>query len=178
MIGGALMVNDSVLFEQLKFIQFAAGAVPAPLECFLLHRSIKTLAVRMQQHERNALVIADMLSKHAKVRKVYYPGLASDAGHALANKQMSGYSGMVSFDHGGSYAEVVSFLQRLKVFSLAESLGGVESLVNHPERMTHASVPEDLRRKLGIGPQLVRLSAGIEHSEDLIADLRQALAGG
>ena len=178
MIGGALMVNDDELFQQLKFVQFAAGAVPAPLECFLLHRSIKTLAVRMQQHERNALVIAEMLSQHPKVRKVYYPGLPSDAGHALAKKQMSGYSGMVSFDHGGSYAEVVSFLQRLKIFSLAESLGGVESLANHPERMTHASVPEDLRRKLGIGPQLVRLSAGIEHSDDLVADLRQALTGG
>ena len=175
MIGGALMTSDNQLFEQLKFIQFAAGAVPAPLECFLLHRSIKTLAVRMQQHERNAQIVAEMLSKHPKVKRVYYPGLTSDPGHKLAKEQMSGFSGMVSFDHGGSYGEVVTFLQKLKVFSLAESLGGVESLVNHPERMTHASVPEDLRRKLGIGPQLIRLSVGIEYADDLIADLAQAL---
>ncbi len=175
MIGGALMTSDDQLFEQLKFIQFAAGAVPAPLECFLLHRSIKTLAVRMQQHERNAQVVAEMLSKHSKVKRVYYPGLSSDPGHALAKEQMTGFSGMVSFDHGGTYGEVVAFLQKLKVFSLAESLGGVESLVNHPERMTHASVPEDLRRKLGIGPQLIRLSVGIEHVDDLISDLKQAL---
>ncbi|MBM4252450.1 MAG: PLP-dependent transferase [Deltaproteobacteria bacterium] len=175
MIGGALMTSDDSLFEQLKFIQFAAGAVPAPLECFLLHRSIKTLAVRMQQHERNAQIVATMLSSHPKVKRVYYPGLTHDPGHQLAKEQMSGYSGMVSFDHGGSYAEVVAFLQKLKVFSLAESLGGVESLVNHPERMTHASVPEDLRRKLGIGPQLIRLSVGIEHADDLINDLTQAL---
>ena len=128
----------------------------------------------MQQHERNALVVAEMLSKHPKVKRVYYPGLSSNPGHAIAKEQMRGYSGMVSFDHGGSYAEVVAFLKGLKVFSLAESLGGVESLVNHPERMTHASVPEDLRRKLGIGPQLIRLSVGIEHAGDLVADLEQA----
>ena len=174
MIGGALVVNDGKLFEQLKFIQFAAGAVPAPLECFLLHRSIKTLAVRMQQHEKNALAIAAFLQSHRKVKKVYYPGLSSHPGHDVACQQMRGFSGMVSFDHTGSYTDVVGFLKKLRVFTLAESLGGVESLVNHPEKMTHASVPEELRRKLGIGPQLIRLSAGIEAADDLLADLAQA----
>ncbi len=175
MIGGALMVSRQDLYQDLKFIQFAGGAVPAPFECFLLHRSIKTLAVRMAQHNRNALKVAEFLSGHAKVKQVYYPGLSSNPGHALAKKQMRGFSGMVSFDHAGSYEDVVSFLKRLEVFALAESLGGVESLVNHPERMTHASVPEDLRRKLGIGPQLIRLSVGIEDADDLISDLRSAL---
>lgn len=175
MIGGAVMVSDPSLHEQLRFIQFAAGAVPAPFECFLMHRSLKTLAIRMQQHERNALAVAEALAKHPRVSRVHYPGLPDDPGHVLAKAQMQGFSGMVSFQHRGSYADVVAFLQRLKVFSLAESLGGVESLVNHPEKMTHASVPEDLRRKLGIGPQLVRLSVGIEAADDLIADLAQAL---
>ncbi|MCX6111035.1 MAG: PLP-dependent aspartate aminotransferase family protein [Proteobacteria bacterium] len=175
MIGGALMVNDAKLFEQLKFIQFAAGAVPAPLECFLLHRSIKTLAVRMQQHEKNALAVASFLQTHKQVKKVYYPGLSSHPGYDIACRQMRGFSGMVSFDHRGSYADVVAFLQKLRVFTLAESLGGVESLVNHPEKMTHASVPEELRRKLGIGPQMIRLSVGIEAADDLLEDLAQAL---
>jgi cystathionine beta-lyase/cystathionine gamma-synthase len=175
MIGGALMVSDDKLHEQLKFVQFAAGAVPAPLECFLMHRSIKTLAIRMQQHEKNAQAVAEFLAKHKRVRKAYYPGLPTDPYHGLAREQMKGFSGMVSFDYAGSYDEVVGFLQRLKVFALAESLGGVESLVNHPEKMTHASVPEDLRRKLGIGPTLIRLSCGIEATEDLIADLEKAL---
>jgi cystathionine beta-lyase/cystathionine gamma-synthase len=175
MIGGALMTSDDKLFEQLKFVQFAAGAIPAPFECFLMHRSIKTLPVRMQQHEKNALAVAEMLATHKRVKRVYYPGLKSDPGHVLAREQMRGYSGMVSFDHAGTYQDVVGFLKKLKVFSLAESLGGVESLVNHPERMTHASVPEELRRKLGIGPQLIRLSVGIEAETDLVDDLKQAL---
>lgn len=175
MIGGALMVSDDEFFQQLKFVQFAAGAVPAPLECFLMHRSIKTLAVRMERHEKNAAAVAEFLSGHKKVRKVYYPGLKSDPGHALAKEQMRGFSGMVSFDHTGSYDDVVRFLQSVKIFSLAESLGGVESLVNHPEKMTHASVPPELRAKLGIGPTLIRLSCGIEGTADLLGDLKQAL---
>ncbi len=129
----------------------------------------------MTQHEKNALAVAEFLSTHKKMKKVYYPGLPKDPGHNLAKEQMSGFSGMVSFDHTGSYTEVVSFLKKLKVYTLAESLGGVESLVNHPEKMTHASVPEDLRKKLGIGHSLVRLSCGIESADDLIADLKQAL---
>lgn len=174
-IGGALMTSSEDLHQQLRFIQFAAGAVPSPFECFLLHRSVKTIAIRMTQHEKNALAVAEFLSTHKKMKKVYYPGLTKDPGHNLAKEQMSGFSGMVSFDHVGNYSDVVSFLKKLKVFTLAESLGGVESLVNHPEKMTHASVPEDLRKKLGIGHSLVRLSCGIEAADDLIADLKQAL---
>ena len=174
-VGGAVMTNDQDLSEQLGFIQLAAGAVPGPFECFLLQRSVKTLAVRMARHAINAQAVAEFLADHKKVQRVYFPGLKSDPGHNLATEQMSGFSGMVSFDHAGTYDEVVRFLQSTKVFALAESLGGVESLVNHPERMTHASVPEDLRRQLGIGPQLVRLSVGIEGTDDLIDDLKQAL---
>src|SRR5690606_7444452 len=132
--------------------------------------------VRMAQHERNAHLVAEFLSSHPKVDRVYFPGLPKDPGHAVAREQMAGFSGMVSFDYKGSYGEVVSFLQKLKVFALAESLGGVESLVNHPEQMTHASVPEDLRKKLGIGPNLIRLSCGIEDGDDLVADLKQAFS--
>lgn len=175
MIGGALMMARQDLFEQLKFVQFAAGSVPSPFESFLFLRSIKTLAVRMEQHAKNAIAVAEYLESHKRIKKVYYPGLKSHSGHALAQKQMRGFSGMVSFDLNGTYDDVVAFLGKLKIFALAESLGGVESLVNHPEKMTHASVPEDLRRKLGIGPTLLRLSVGIEDSGDLIADLEQAL---
>ena len=174
LIGGAVMTRSKELFEQVKFIQFAAGAVPSPFESFLLHRSIKTLAVRMQQHERNAFAVAEFLSSHPKVERVFYPGLESHPDHHVAKKQMRGFSGMVSFNLKGSYDEVVKFTQSLKVFSLAESLGGVESLINHPERMTHASVPEALRKKLGIGYNLLRLSVGVESSDDLIADLSEA----
>lgn len=174
-IGGAVMTSDPKLFESLKFVQFAAGAVPSPLECFLLLRSIKTLAIRMERHSSNALAVAEFLKGHKKVRQVYYPGLETHPGHSIARKQMSAFSGVVSFDYAGTYDDVVGVLQRLELFKLAESLGGVESLVNHPERMTHASVPEPLRKKLGIGPTLLRLSVGIESRDDLIADIRQAL---
>lgn len=175
MIGGAVMMANKELFEQIKFVQFAAGAVPSPMESFLFLRSIKTLAVRMEKHAANALEVATFLESHKRVKDVYYPGLKSHPQHALAKKQMSGFSGMVSFNLQGSYKDVVKFLQKLKLFILAESLGGVESLVNHPEKMTHASVPEDLRKKLGIGPNLIRLSIGIEDAKDLIQDLKQAL---
>lgn len=175
-IGGCIMTNDAKLYEHLKFVQFAAGAVPSPFDCYLLHRSLKTLAVRMQQHEVNAHAVAEFLASHKSVAKVYYPGLKDNPYHHLAKEQMRGFSGMVSFDHAGSYDEVVRFFRKLKLFTLAESLGGVESLANHPERMTHASVPPELRRKLGIGPKLVRLSCGIEAAQDLIRDLEQALA--
>ncbi|HET9240593.1 MAG TPA: cystathionine gamma-synthase [Oligoflexus sp.] len=174
-IGGAVMLNDDKLYEQIKFVQFAGGAVPGPLECFLLLRSVKTLAVRMEKHDVNALAVARFLSEHSRVKDVFFPGLPSHPQHALAKKQMRGFAGMVSFNLKGSYDEVVSFLQKLKVFSLAESLGGVESLVNHPEKMTHASVPEEMRKQLGIGPNLIRLSCGIESADDLIKDLDQAL---
>jgi len=177
MIGGAVMMASKDLFEQIKFVQFAAGAVPSPLESFLFLRSVKTLAIRMKKHAENAIEVATFLESHKKVKRVFYPGLKSHPQHALAKKQMSGFSGMLSFDMSGSYKDVVKFMQKLQVFKLAESLGGVESLVNHPEKMTHASVPEDLRKKLGIGPNLVRLSVGIEDAVDLISDLKQALGG-
>jgi cystathionine beta-lyase len=173
-IGGALMVKDQQLFKDLKFIQFAGGAVPGPFECYLLLRSLRTLAVRMDRHNKNGLEVAHYLTKHSRVRQVYYPGLPSDPGHEIAKKQMRGYSGIVSFDIAGDFGNADLFLQSLKLFVLAESLGGVESLVNHPERMTHASVPEPLRKKLGIGPTLIRLSVGIEDASDIIADLEQA----
>ena len=174
MIGGALMVDDEELFQKLKFVQFAAGAVPAPFESFLMLRSLKTLAVRMDRHEKNAQAVAEFLNSHKLVKRVYYPGLPSDPGHAVAKEQMRGFSGMVSFDHAGNYADVVRFLKKLSIFALAESLGGVESLVNHPEKMTHASVPPELRQKLGIGPTLIRLSCGIEGTDDLINDLKRS----
>lgn len=174
-IGGAVMVNDDKLHEEIKFVQFAAGAVPGPFEAFLLLRSIKTLAVRMAKHSENGLEVAKFLSQHKKVESVFYPGLPSHPQHELAKKQMRGFTGMVSFNLKGSYEQVVTTLQKMKVFSLAESLGGVESLVNHPEKMTHASVPEAMRKHLGIGPNLIRLSCGIEGTPDIIADLEQAL---
>ena len=175
-IGGAVMTSDSELHERLKFVQFAAGAVPGPIECFLLLRSIKTLAIRMEAHAKNALKVASFLESHPNIEKVYYPGLPSHPQHGLAKKQQSGFSGMVSFVLKGSFDDVKKFMDRLKLFELAESLGGVESLINHPELMTHASVPEPLRKKLGIGPNLIRLSCGIEDSQDLIADLEQAFS--
>lgn len=175
-IGGAVMINDDKLYQDIKFVQFAAGAVPGPLECFLLLRSVKTLAVRMHKHSENALEVARFLSTHKNVESVFFPGLPSHPQHELAKQQMRGFSGMVSFNLKGSYEKVVSTLQKLKVFSLAESLGGVESLVNHPEKMTHASVPEEMRKHLGIGPNLIRLSCGIEGTQDLIKDLDQALS--
>lgn len=173
-IGGAVMLSDSTWFDQIKFVQFAAGAVPGPIECFLLLRSLKTLAIRMEAHQRNALSIAHFLAKHEQVNEVYFPGLETHPQFALAKKQMSGQSGMISFNYNGPFSEVVKFTKALKVFALAESLGGVESLINHPELMTHASVPEALRRQLGIGPTLLRLSVGIEGDQDLIDDLEQA----
>lgn len=174
LIGGCVMVSDPKIHDELKFIQFAAGAVPGVMDCFLLHRSLKTLAIRMERHETNAMQVATFLEGHAKVEKVLYPGLPSHPQHALAKAQMSGFSGMVSFYLKGDYEDTKRFLAKLKIFLLAESLGGVESLVNHPETMTHASVPEDMRRKLGISPNLIRLSVGIEAVDDIIADLKQA----
>lgn len=175
LIGGALMMSRPDLFEQLKFVQFAAGSVPSPFDAYLMHRSIKTLGVRMMQHHKNGMAVAEFLASHKRVKRVMFPGLKSHPQHAIAAEQMRGFSGMVSFDLDGNYDDVVKFLKKLKVFALAESLGGVESLVNHPEKMTHASVPEEMRKKLGIGPSLIRLSCGIEDTDDLIADLKQAL---
>lgn len=176
LIGGAVMLNDDEWQEKIRYVQFAAGAVSGPIESFLLHRSIKSLAVRMAKHAENAMAVAEYLHNHPKIKSVYYPGLLDHPQHELAQRQMSGFSGIVSCDIDGDLEAATRFTQNLKIFILAESLGGVESLINHPEQMTHASVPEELRRELGIGESLLRLSVGIESANDLIADLEQALA--
>jgi cystathionine gamma-lyase len=175
LIGGALVTSDEALAEKLRFVQFAAGAVNAPFEAFLLLRSIKTLAIRMQRHSSNALTLARTLEDEGRFAQVIYPGLASHPQHAIAARQMRGFSGIVSVRLDRDLAGVTRFVKALRVFSLAESLGGVESLINHPELMTHASVPPELRRKLGIDVGLLRLSVGIEDAADLVADVRQAL---
>jgi cystathionine gamma-lyase len=174
-IGGALITSDEELFKKLRFHQNAAGAILSPFDSFLVARGIKTLALRMERHEKNALTVAEFLSAHSKVATVYYPGLTSHPQHALARKQMKGFSGMLSFELKGREAEAKKFLRNLRLFALAESLGGVESLIEHPATMTHASIPVEERRKIGVSDALVRISVGIENAEDLIADLDQAL---
>ncbi len=173
---GALIVNDDALAKQLAFIQNATGAVPGPQDCFLVLRGIKTLHIRMQRHCENAMLVAQWLSCHPKVANVYYPGLSSHPGHTLAKQQMRGFGGMLSFElKGDIYGEAVAVMENLKVFSLGESLGGVESLCTHPASMTHASIPKEEREKVGLKDTLIRLSVGIEDVEDLIADLAQAI---
>lgn len=173
---GALIVNDDELAKQLAFIQNASGAVPGPQDCFLVLRGIKTLHIRMQRHCENAKVVSLWLEDHPKVGKVYYPGLPSHEGHALATRQMRGYGGIVSFElKGDNYQEAVHVMESLEVFSLGESLGGVESLCTHPASMTHASIPKEEREKTGLKDTLIRLSVGIEDVEDLIEDLAQAI---
>lgn len=175
LIGGALVTNDDELAEKLKFVQFAAGAVNSPFESFLLLRSLKTLGIRMERHSHNALALARTLEVSGHFTQVIYPGLESHPQHAIAKKQMKAYSGIVSVRLDRDLEGVTRFVKGLRIFSLAESLGGVESLVNHPELMTHASVPPELRRKLGIDVGLLRLSVGIEDVGDLVADVKQAL---
>lgn len=170
------MTSRDDLFESLKFYQFAVGAVPGPFDCFMVMRGIKTLPVRMQRHAENAAKIAEMLEGHAAVEKVIYPGLSSHPQHQLAKEQMSGFGGMITFFIRGGLQESKSFLERVKIFTLAESLGGVESLIEHPAIMTHASVPPENRAKLGILDNLIRISVGIEDIDDLNNDLRNALA--
>ncbi|WP_031529021.1 cystathionine gamma-synthase [Dyadobacter crusticola] len=173
---GALITNDTELAKQLAFIQNAAGAVPGPQDCFLVLRGLKTLHIRMQRHCENAMQIAAWLSNHPKVAIVYYPGLPSHAGHEIAREQMRGFGGMLSFElKGDVYEEAVTTMERLALFSLGESLGGVESLCTHPASMTHASIPKAEREKVGLKDTLIRLSIGIEDAEDLIADLAQAI---
>lgn len=174
-IGGALLTNSDDLHQRLKFIQLSEGAVPGIMECFLLLRSTKTLHVRMQRHCENAARIADHLANHPKVEKVIYPGHESHPQHELAKKQMCGFGGMITIYIKGGLDESRAMLEKTRLFACAESLGGVESLIEHPAIMTHASVPADQRAKLGISDNLVRLSVGIEGVEDLIADLDQAL---
>lgn len=173
---GDLIVNDDELAKKLAFIQNASGAVPGPQDCFLVLRGIKTLHIRMQRHCENAKVVSMWLEDHPKVGKVYYPGLASHAGHQLASRQMRGYGGIVSFElKGDNHQQAVKVMESLEVFSLGESLGGVESLCTHPASMTHASIPKEEREKVGLKDTLIRLSVGIEDVEDLIADLQQAI---
>lgn len=174
-IGGVLITNDDELFKKLKFVQLSEGAVPGIQECFLFLRSTKTLHVRMERHCENAMKVARHLEAHPKVDKVVYPGLESHPQHAVAKKQMRGFGGMVTIYLKGGIDEARSMLEKVRIFALAESLGGVESLIEHPGIMTHASVPADQRAKLGINDSLIRLSVGIEDVEDLIADLDQAI---
>ena len=175
-IQGALMMNDADLREKLYFIQKSCGAVPGPMDCFLVLRGIKTLHVRMQQHCINGEKIAHWLLSNPKVAKVYWPGFEDHPGYAIAKKQMRGFGGMISFVlKGEGEKETLRVLSSTKLFSLAESLGGVESLINHPASMTHASIPREERIKNGLADSLIRLSVGIEDSDDLIADLEKAI---
>lgn len=174
-VGGALVLNDEEAYQAIKFYQNAAGGVPSPFDAWLILRGIKTLAVRMRQHEENARAVAGFLAEHPRVERVYYPGLVSHPDHELAKRQMSGFGGMVSFQPKGSLVDIAQIVRRFKVFALAESLGGVESLVCHPASMTHGSIPKDIRESRGLTDTLLRLSVGIEDKEDLMRDLEQAL---
>jgi cystathionine gamma-lyase len=175
-VGGAAVVHDDALAERIAFLQNAMGTCAGPQDCFLVLRGIKTLAVRMEAHNRNALALARWLQQHPAVSQVNHPGLETHPQHELALRQMTGYGGTFSFRLKGGEAAVDRMLGRLRLFTLGESLGGVESLIEHPWTMTHVSMPEDVRRKVGITEDLVRVSVGIEHIDDLIADMEQALA--
>lgn len=177
LVMGALMVKDAQLAEDIHFIQFAAGAIAGPMDSFLALRGIKTLHIRMQRHCENGRAIANFLKNHPKVGEVYYPGFKNHPNHEVAKKQMKDFGGMVSFRLKDESKEAAfKFLENTHVFTLAESLGGVESLVNHPTTMTHASIPEPERLKIGITDSLIRLSVGIEDEEDLLMDLDKALS--
>ena len=175
-VGGIAVSSDKNLAEQLAYLTNATGSIMSPFDSFLVLRSLKTLAVRMERHCENALKIANFLEAHPAIDKVYYPGLSSHPQHQIAVKQMSGFGGMISVVVKGGLKNATSFLERTKLFSLAESLGGVESLIEHPAIMTHASVPEEIRNEIGVVDGLVRLSVGIETLEDLVADLDNALS--
>jgi O-succinylhomoserine (thiol)-lyase len=174
-VGGAVVTATDELAEKVQFLLNAMGTPASPFDCWLVLRGIETLPVRMKQHEANAQVLASYLESHTAVSRVYYPGLAHHPGHDIARRQMKGFGGMVSFEIKGSIDQVNAFLRKLRIFALAESLGGVASLVDHPATMTHVSMPESARKEAGITDQLIRLSVGLEHSDDLIDDLRQAL---
>ena len=174
-VGGFVCTSDDELAQRMGFLQNAVGGVPGPMDCFLVLRGVKTLGVRMERHAQNAHKVAEFLVKHPKVSKATYPGLESHPHYALARKQMKGFGGMMSFDIKGGLDSARRFLKAVKVFACAESLGGVESLIEHPAIMTHASVPKETRELLGISDGLIRLSVGIEDAQDLIDDLKQAL---
>ena len=173
---GSLVVKDEELAERIGFIQNASGAICGPMDSFLTLRGIKTLHVRMQRHCENAAAIAHFLKKHSKIEKVYWPGFEEHPNHGVAKAQMNDYGGMLSFvTRGGDYNAAIKIIESLKLFTLAESLGGVESLAGHPASMTHASIPKELREKSGVVDSLIRLSVGIEDVRDLIEDLKQAI---
>jgi cystathionine gamma-synthase/cystathionine gamma-lyase len=174
-IGGAVILNDDALKEKISFYQNAIGAVPSPFDSWLTLRGVKTLSIRMKQHEKNATRVAAFLLKHPKVEAVYFPGLETHPNHAVAVKQMTGFGGLVSFNIKGGFNEANIFLKALKIFQLADSLGGVESLANYSTKMTHETFPKVLKDKIGITDNLIRLSIGIEHVDDLISDLDNAL---
>ena len=174
-VGGAIMTNNDELEQRLRFHQNAVGAVPSPFDCWLLLRGIKTLALRVDRQSQNAMEVAQALEKNKAVKRVHYPGLASDPGHAVASRQMRMFGGMMSFEVADE-AAALRTLERLKLFALAESLGAVESLAEHPALMTHASMPASERMRVGVGEGLIRLSIGVEDVADLIADLESALA--
>jgi cystathionine beta-lyase/cystathionine gamma-synthase len=170
-VGGAVLTSDAAVAERLRFLQKSVGGVPSPFDCYLVLRGLKTLAVRMKRHVETARVVADYLTRHPRVARVHYPGLASHPGHDVAARQMSAPGGMISFELNGTLENAVAFLRALRIFACAESLGGVESLAEHPAIMTHASLPPEARRALGIGDGLIRLSVGLEDPSDLVADL-------
>jgi len=174
-VGGAIVVNCEDLANRLHFIQNAVGGVASPFDAWLVLRGTKTLGIRMKRHEENAIEVAKFLSRHPQVEKVIYPGLPSHPQHSLAREQMKGFGGMVTFVVRGGIEKARSFLGKVRIFSLAESLGGVESLIEHPAIMTHHSIPAETREKLGISDGMIRASVGIEHIDDLLADLEQAL---
>ncbi len=175
-VGGAVVTSTDELTERVQFLINALGTCASPFDCWLVLRGIETLPVRMRQHVENAEAVADFLDGHPAVKRVCYPGLASHPGHDIAKKQMKGFGGMVSFEHKGTTEQTRRFLTGTRIFALAESLGGVASLVEHPATMSHASMPKEFREKIGIADELVRLSIGLENADDLIADLDQALS--
>jgi cystathionine beta-lyase/cystathionine gamma-synthase len=170
-VGGAVLTSDAELGEKLHFIQKSVGGVPSPFDCYMVLRGLKTLGVRMKQHVASARVLAGRLESNKQVERVFYPGLTTHKGHEIASRQMKGPGGMISFELAGGLKAATAFLETLRVFVCAESLGGVESLAEHPAIMTHASLPADVRRGLGIGDGLIRLSVGLEDVEDLADDL-------
>lgn len=174
-VGGAIVTSIPALYEKLKFLQNAIGGTPGPFDSWLVLRGLKTLAIRMKTHAENAMKVAEFLERHKKIKRVIYPGLKSHPHYDLACKQMTGCGGIITLELKGTLNSTKRFLEKLRLFALAESLGGVESLADHPAIMTHASIPKEQRKQLGISDTLVRLSVGIEDSDDLIADLNEAL---
>jgi cystathionine gamma-lyase len=176
LIQGAALAKDPAIFEPIKFLQNATGAVPAPLDCWLTLRGLKTMELRMERHAENAAAVAEALNGHGLVRRVYFPGLPEHPGHEIARRQMTGFGGMVSFELAGTIGEVSAFASSRRYFTLGESLGGVKALICHPATMTHASIPPEARAELGLSDTLIRLSPGCENSQDLVEDLLEGLA--